>query len=97
MNNDIQLFTALERHAGYQALEELWRIEISGIEAKRDNAAKRGNESSWRYWAGLEYGYKKAVMKLREEILRYGNEESLEEKPSEKIEKLMAEARGEIQ
>lgn len=93
---DVQRYIALRGHHGYKDLQLLWMQDISDIEAKRDAAASRGQESAWRYWAGLEKGYKKAVMRLELEIESMNDEapDSLQA-PSEKIETLLAEARGE--
>ena len=96
MSKDAQRFLSLRDHHGYKELQLLWMQDISEIEAKRDSAASRGQESAWRYWAGLEKGYKKAVMRLEVEIAQIEDDapDSLET-PSEKIETLLAEARGE--
>ena len=94
MIRDAQRLMALKAHAGFKELQELWIRDITAIEAKRDNAAKRGNESAWRYYAGLEAGYKQAVMCLELELSRMDEDASVAEAPSEKIETLLAEARG---
>lgn len=96
MSRDFQRLLSLKDHAGYKELQDLWVQEISNIEAKRDSAARRSNESAWRYWAGQEYGYKQAVLRLELELAKIEEDElSLGTTPSEKIEKLLSEARGE--
>lgn len=62
---DIYLaLSSLKEHTGYQALQELWMIQLSKIEAGRDKAAARNNETNWRYWAGQEKGFKLATTQL---------------------------------
>lgn len=96
MNSDFQLLNSLKNHAGYKRLQELWLEEISDIEAHRDSAASRGQESAWRYQAGQEKGAKRIAMRLEVELAKLEDEGGeVAEKPSEVIEKMLAEARGE--
>lgn len=68
MNNDYAALTSLLNIHGYKLLEALWLHQISDIEKARDGAAKRGNESAWRYWAGQEKGFKLAMTALQRAI-----------------------------
>lgn len=94
---DFQMFVGLRKSEAYKKLFALQMRDVSAIEAKRDAAAGRSQESAWRYYAGIEKGYKDAMIKLDVEIARLeelGNDNT---KPSEKIEKLLAEVRGDEQ
>ncbi len=99
MRENYQLLSTLEKSDAYKKLMILWMEDLTEIEVKRDVAAAKGQESGWRYWAGQEKGYKRAMMRLNVELSRMeeeGGEEPLN-KPSEMIEKLLAEARGETE
>ncbi len=90
---DFQLFSTLEKSPGYKKLTLLWMDDLTEIEIKRDAAASRGQESAWRYWAGQEKGYKRAMMRLNQEIALLQEEGGPREGPSEMIEKLLSETR----
>ena len=96
MKKDYQLLSSLKIHSAFKALMLLWLDDVTEIEAKRDSCAGRGQESAWRYWAGQEKGYKRAMTRLDEGLARMDQEggEVMEE-PSEIIEKLLNESRGE--
>ena len=94
MNHDANLLAALETHAGYKILEQLWLQDISEIEEKRDQAARRGNESAWRYWAGVEKGAKQLMVKLKVTLAEW-ELESTEEDDQERLLKMAKELKGE--
>ena len=95
-HREFQLLATLKTSAGYKALEEEWLTILSAIQARRDVAASRGQESAWRYYAGLEKGAKQIMMCLEEVLLRMEQEGGgIAEEPSEKISRLLEEARGE--
>lgn len=54
----------LKNNPDYQTLMAKWLYLVSKIETSRDNAAARGQESSWRYFAGQEKGCKTIMMAL---------------------------------
>lgn len=93
MNHNVNLLAALETHAGYKILEQLWLEDISEIEEKRDNAAKRGNESAWRYWAGMEKGAKQLMVKLKVTLAAWESE-STEEDDQERLMRMAKELKG---
>lgn len=67
MNREILLLDQLQNHAGYKHLEDLWRERISEIQEKRDTIASKNGQyaqESWKYWAGMEKGFKEAVTLL---------------------------------
>lgn len=64
MKDQYLALRSLKDHSGYNALEELWMIQLSKIEEGRDKAAKKNQESAWRYWAGQEAGFKLATTQL---------------------------------
>lgn len=94
MRREANLLAALETHAGYKVLEQLWLEDISEIEEKRDNAAKRGNESAWRYWAGMEKGAKQLMVKLKVTLAEWESE-STEEDEQERLMRMAKELKGE--
>lgn len=61
MNQDYIDLKSLEKLTGYQKLEALWILQVSKIEEKRDSAGSKSQESAWRYWAGMEKGFKLAM------------------------------------
>lgn len=96
MREDFEVLSRLEKSEGYKRLMLLWMEDLGEIEAKRDSAASRGTEGAWRYFAGQEKGYKRAMMKLSAEIGKLDESGSdTVEQPSELIDRLMSEARGE--
>lgn len=95
MKSDYIALKSLEQHNGYKVLEALWIHELSEIEKARDNAAKRGSETAWRYWAGQEKGFKTAITHLQRALLQMENEGE-DSTDSGKFENLMAELRGEL-
>ena len=94
MKRDANLLAALQTHAGYKILEQLWLQDITEIEEKRDTAAKRGQESAWRYWAGMEKGAKLIMMKAQATLLAW-DLESDEEDDQERLMKLAKDLKGE--
>jgi hypothetical protein len=91
-----QLLKTLANSEGFKKLMGLWMLEVSEIESRRDSAAQRSQESAWRYFAGQEKGYKKAMVRLAEELSKMEEEGGdFANEPSEKIERLLSEARGE--
>jgi hypothetical protein len=64
MNDHYLALSDLRKHSGYAYLEELWMLQQAKIEEGRDKAAKKNNESAWRYWAGQEAGFKLATTQL---------------------------------
>lgn len=68
VNQDYLDFKRLEAVVGYKKLEALWIHQVSEIEKSRDRAASRNSESSWRYAAGKEAGFKLAMTALQRAI-----------------------------
>lgn len=97
MRDVYQQLIALKNHAGYKKLFELWMQKATDIESRRDIAASRGQESAWRYFAGLEKGFKQAMTQLDETLLAMEEEGGeIAQEPSETIERLLKEARGDM-
>lgn len=94
---DFQVLVGLRKSEAYKKLMMLWMQDVSAIELKRDGAAGRNQESAWRYYAGMEKGYKDAILKLDVEIARLEEAGSDPSQPSETIEKLLSEVRGDKQ
>jgi hypothetical protein len=97
MKFDFQMLCKLRDSEAYKKLMALWLETITDIESRRDVAASRGQESAWRYYAGQEKGFKRAMMLLDEKISQLeadGGDPS--DQPSEQIERLLDEARGNI-
>jgi hypothetical protein len=92
------MMIGLSESPAYKKLVEMWMQDVAVIEEKRDKCAARSNESSWRYHAGLEKGFKMCMMRLQAELTEIESESGeIMEEPSAKIEKLLSEARGEKQ
>lgn len=56
-------------------LENEWLHQITDIELARDKAARKGNETAWRYWAGQEYGFKLAMSTIKRAIKNMEDED----------------------
>lgn len=97
MRTDFEVLNALEKSEGYKRLMMLWMEDLGDIETRRDAAASKGQESGWRYWAGQEKGYKRAMMKLSAEmaLMETDGGETVEQ-PSDVVERLMSQVRGEM-
>lgn len=94
MNRESQLLVHLQGHAGYKILEDLWRIRFAEIQEKRDKAAQRGSETAWRYWAGIEKGFREAVVTLEAELASMENEVDREQS-DERFSAIAEELKGE--
>lgn len=101
MMAELVALKGLVNHPGFPILQALWLEQITKIEEARDKAAGKGSETAWRYWAGQEKGAKiiatshvRAIEKM-ESVQMDVEQERTVTKPSETIEKLLAEARGE--
>ena len=58
----------LENHSGYQILMTLWAIQGQKILEASRRAAKKPNESSWRYYAGQQEGFELAITQLQRSL-----------------------------
>jgi len=92
--NNYALLASLVENPAYRALQEEWVKKVSKIEENRDRAAARGSESAWRYYAGIEKGFKQAMLTLESE-LAFLEKDGREDQPPIEIEQLLSEARGE--
>lgn len=90
MSNEYLPLKALEDNQGYKILEALWIHQVAEIEKARDKAAQRGNDSSWRYWAGQEKGFKLAMTALARAMVQMQKEDENVESQS-RIDKLLEE------
>lgn len=95
MSREALLLSQLEDHEGYKILKELWRLQITDIEQKRDSAAKRGSETAWRYWAGVEKGYKMAVVQLNASLSEMEQEDDAE-RAADRFKSIVQDLKGEI-
>ena len=86
-----QLLQTLKNNQAYRELQNLWIEDVSDIEIKRDAVASKKNEDYWRYYAGLEKGYKKAIIRLDIELAKLEEAGNDPTQPSETIEKLLGE------
>lgn len=94
MNGDLIALRGLQTLQGYKVLQNLWLQALAEIETARDRAAGRGHESAWRYWAGQEIGYKRAMMTLEKTIKEYESEDKPDEGQTY-IEELLSSIKGE--
>lgn len=93
METDYVALKSLESNNGYLALQDLWRQRFSEIQAKRDRAASRGQESAWRYAAGVEKGFQEAVMTLALYLQSVDSSDETSQ-TNERIDKMLSEIRG---
>lgn len=87
---------ALQESQGYKILQALWAKEHAEIVKAMRKAGKRGNETSWRYFAGQQEGFELAVTHLERALLEMqvkSAEEGHESDPSNQIEELFNQLR----
>lgn len=92
-SRDYVALEGLLAHEGWAVLERLWLEEITEIEESRDKAAGRGHESAWRYWAGQEKGFKRAIVKAKLRMAELENEDETR-KQGDDYDQLLNEIRG---
>jgi len=54
----------LKNNPDFQVLQGRWVYKLSQIQTARDNAAARGQEGAWRYYAGQEKGAQIILLSL---------------------------------
>lgn len=68
MRAELMQLIQLQSHPGYKQLESIWMEKVSEIEEKRDSVASRNgqySQDSWKYQAGIEKGFKMAMLTLK--------------------------------
>ena len=94
MRSEYIALKSMIEHPGWKVLEGEWLAQMTKIQEARDRAAKRGNETAWRYWAGQEFGAKVMMMTAMVAMSRMEQEnDSL--KPDSEFDDLLKEVRGE--
>lgn len=96
MNNLRAEYVALKRlenNPDFAVLQGKWLYLVSEIQKSRDNAASRGQESAWRYFAGQEKGAQRIILALAAAIadLEAQDKELVDES---KYDTLLEEIRG---
>lgn len=83
----------LESNPDFAVLQGKWMFLVSEIQKSRDNAASRGQEGAWRYFAGQEKGAQRIVLALTMAIadLEAKDQELVDET---KYDSLLEEIRG---
>lgn len=84
----------LLNNSDYKILEAIWMHHLTKMEKSRDIAAQKGNDTSWRYWAGQEKGAKTIMTAIQAALL------DMESKDQELVEEakydsLLREIKGE--
>lgn len=88
----------LENNTGYQILLNLWIIQGQKILEASRRAAKKPNESSWRYYAGQQEGFEFAITQLQRSLKDMEKDtENLEAtvRTNEEIEELLGKIKSE--
>lgn len=97
MNADYNDLKSLHLSIGYQKLQALWAHEGAMVMNGLQRAAAKGQESSWRYYAGQMKGFELAIGQLERALLQM-EKEGEQDKPNEKTAaEIIAELRGEKQ
>lgn len=99
MNADYMDLKMLQGMRGYQKLQALWAHEYAQVMTALQRAAGKGNESFWRYQAGILKGFDVAIGQLDRALLQMekegeGGEDQVNAKTAEDI---IKELRGEKQ
>lgn len=76
MKAEYMALMRLMNNPDYKVLEAIWTHHLTAVEKSRDNAAARGTESAWRYYAGQEKGAKKIITALPAAMLAMESEDS---------------------
>ena len=84
---------SLREHPGWPILENEWLWQVTKIEEARDRAAKKAQESAWRYWAGQEAGFKLAMTALSRALEKL--ESQGDDQPVPEYDALLREIKGE--
>lgn len=94
MNADYADLKQLQGLRGYQKLQALWAHEGSRVMEGLQRAAARGQESSWRYYAGQMRGFELAIAQLDRALLQMEKEGEGDNPATKSVEEILNEIRG---
>lgn len=95
MNTDYMDLKMLQGLRGYQKLQALWAHEGARIMASLQNAASKGQESSWRYYAGIAKGFDLAITHLERALIQMEKEGDIDSPATRTVDELLKDIRGE--
>lgn len=93
MNTDYMDLKMLHGMRGYQKLQALWAHEYVRIVDGMRKAAKKGQETNWRYYAGQMEGFDLAVTHLERALLQMEKEGETDSPATQSVEELLREIR----
>lgn len=94
MNVDYADLKGLQVSRGYQKLQALWAHEGSKMMEGLQRAAARGQESSWRYYAGQIKGFEIAIAHLDRALIQMEKEGEGDNPGTRTAEEILNEIRG---
>jgi hypothetical protein len=97
MNTDFYDLKQLQGSRGYQKLQALWANQYARVVEGMRKAAKKNQESSWRFYAGQMEGFDLAISQLDRALMQMEKEGEAESPATTTVEELMKEIRGEPQ
>lgn len=83
---------SLKMSEGYKVLQALWAHQHGKIVEAMRKAGKKGNETSWRYFAGQNEGFELAITQVEralEDMQKTMENENPQADPSRDIEELL--------
>lgn len=98
MTSEYTALLQLKASPGWDILQALWIKEHEKIVDAMRRAGKRGNETSWRYFAGQQEGFDLAIMQLHRALAEMeSKEEDVHEsvEAKQQIDELMKTLKGE--
>lgn len=93
-NEDYFDLKMLQGMKGYQKLQALWAHEGSMVMRSLQNAASKGQESAWRYYAGQMKGFELAITHLERALIQMEKEGAGDNQATKTVEELLKEVRG---
>lgn len=97
MNVDYNDLKQLQMSRGYQKLQALWAHEYMVLMRGIQNAAAKGQESAWRYYAGQLKGADLMTGQLDRALLQMEKEGEGQESSTTNVEELLKKIRQESQ
>lgn len=93
MKDQYLALSDLKKHTGYSYLEELWMLQMAKIDESQDKVAAGKIDQNWKYWVGVEKGFKLATTQLARALQDLEKEdENLDS--SDKITQMLTELRS---
>lgn len=90
-NFDLKMLQGMK---GYQKLQGLWGHEGALIMNSLEKAAAKGQESAWRYYAGIAKGFNLAITHLDRALMQMEKEGEGESEATKTVAELLKDVRG---